>query len=580
MPMDGPIGLEVHLLVYDLSQGLAKDLSMSVLGFQLDALYHTSIELCGREFVYDGGILEIVPGSSHLGRPMQRLPLGTTMLPMDVVREYLDSMRSVYTAEAYDLFKHNCNNFTDSFSNFLLGKGIPQHITSMPQAVLDSPMGRMMLPQLTRGMNARKNGLLGLGQTAASAAAPKKLNQVHNAIRIEDYHKLLAQSSKAASVVFFTSPTCPPCKALYPFYDQMAEHYGHNIAFIKVDVSLAHEIAAKYTVTATPTFIAFFRGEQFKRWTGADQHTLQSNAQLLIQMGAQLHAHDRLQLPNFSPNSLPVLYAKTPPLSKLHIKMGEFGLKPDIQAVTSFLELRDKQKPADLRTPGLLTLGQCVRGALDKLAPDVVFTAIDLFRAALTDPRVSAYYAEERDFQTMDAIIKYVNTKGNACPYSMRLVTLQALCNMFSTPLFAGIVLGNAAVRTAVVELVSTSFLDDHHTNTRVASSSLLFNLALANRQRRKDGDEARFSAAEEVELAASLVEAIGQESESAEALHGMLLSLGHLVFGLDLDGELADLLRALDAKDTILGKRKAFPNEKLVKEVGEELLGKGLHKP
>ncbi|KAJ6789703.1 hypothetical protein PWT90_00567 [Aphanocladium album] len=572
--------MEVHLLVYDLSRGLAKDMSMSVLGFQLDAVYHTSIELCGREFVYDGGILEINPGSSHLGRPMERLRLGMTMLPMDIIRDYLTSVRSIYTAEAYDLFNHNCNNFTDSFSNFLVGQGIPEHIRSMPQAVLDSPMGRMMLPQLTRGMNARRNGLLGLGEAAASAAQPKRLNEVHNAIRIEDYHQLLAKSSQAASVVFFTSPTCPPCKALYPFYDQLAERYGHHIAFIKVDISLAHEIAAKYNITATPTFITFFRGEQFKRWTGADRNALESNAHLMTQMGAQLHSHDKLKLPNFPTNSQPVLYPKTPPLSKLHIKMGKFSLKPDIQALTSFLEMRDKQRPADYRMPGLLTLGQCTRTALDELAPDLVFTAIDLFRAALTDPRISAYYAEERDFQTIDAIVKYVNKKGKSCPYSMRLVTLHTVCNMFSTPLFPNVVFGDAAIRKEFTTLISSSFLDDNHTNTRVAASSLLYNLALENRKRRKEQNGARFSEEEEVELAASLVEAITQEDESAEALRGMLLSLGHLIFGTDLNGELADLLRALDAKDTILSKKKAFPNEKLVKEVGEELLGKGLNRP
>lgn len=91
--------MEVHLLVYDLSAGLAKEMSMSVLGFQLDAIYHTSIQLRGREFVYDGGILEIEPGSSHLGRPMEKLLLGVTQLEMDVVRDYLSSMRSIFTAQ-------------------------------------------------------------------------------------------------------------------------------------------------------------------------------------------------------------------------------------------------------------------------------------------------------------------------------------------------------------------------------------------------------------------------------------------------------------------------------------------------
>lgn len=89
--------MDVHLLVYDLSQGLARNMSMGLLGFQLDAIYHTSIELNGREYVYDGGIVAIVPGSSHLGRPLERLHLGKTELPADVVDEYLDSVRSIFT---------------------------------------------------------------------------------------------------------------------------------------------------------------------------------------------------------------------------------------------------------------------------------------------------------------------------------------------------------------------------------------------------------------------------------------------------------------------------------------------------
>jgi PPPDE putative peptidase domain. len=73
---------------------------------------------------------------------------------MDVIEEYLDSLREIYTVEvgaqllkctkiiphsrsqAYDLFRHNCNNFSNDFAMFLLGKGIPEHIINMPQAVL------------------------------------------------------------------------------------------------------------------------------------------------------------------------------------------------------------------------------------------------------------------------------------------------------------------------------------------------------------------------------------------------------------------------------------------------------------
>ena len=91
--------MDVHVLVYDLSRGLARQMSMGLLGFQLDAVYHTSIKLLGREYVYDGNIVDIVPGTSHLGRPLQEIFLGRTELPMDVVEEYMDSLREIYTVE-------------------------------------------------------------------------------------------------------------------------------------------------------------------------------------------------------------------------------------------------------------------------------------------------------------------------------------------------------------------------------------------------------------------------------------------------------------------------------------------------
>ena len=91
--------MDVHLLVYDLSRGLARQMSMGLLGFQLDAVYHTSIELNGREYVYDGGIIAIKPGSSHLGQPMEKIRLGSTSLPMDVIEEYLDSLRPIFTLQ-------------------------------------------------------------------------------------------------------------------------------------------------------------------------------------------------------------------------------------------------------------------------------------------------------------------------------------------------------------------------------------------------------------------------------------------------------------------------------------------------
>lgn len=112
--------MDVHLLVYDLSRGLARQMSQSMLGFHLDAIYHTSIQLNGREYVYDGGIVAITPGSSHLGQPMERVFLGKTELPMVVIEEFLESLRPIFTVEVSIPHKFMADRKTDQPSGLRL----------------------------------------------------------------------------------------------------------------------------------------------------------------------------------------------------------------------------------------------------------------------------------------------------------------------------------------------------------------------------------------------------------------------------------------------------------------------------
>ena len=48
-----------------------------------------------------------------------------TTTPREAQNEFLQSLRKTYTAKAYSLFHNNCNNFTNEFSVFLTGAGIP-----------------------------------------------------------------------------------------------------------------------------------------------------------------------------------------------------------------------------------------------------------------------------------------------------------------------------------------------------------------------------------------------------------------------------------------------------------------------
>jgi desumoylating isopeptidase 1 len=44
---------------------------------------------------------------------METIALGRTELPLELILDYLDSLKEVYTPESYDLFLHNCNNLYD-----------------------------------------------------------------------------------------------------------------------------------------------------------------------------------------------------------------------------------------------------------------------------------------------------------------------------------------------------------------------------------------------------------------------------------------------------------------------------------
>ncbi|KAI1391532.1 P-loop containing nucleoside triphosphate hydrolase protein [Hypoxylon trugodes] len=569
--------MDVHLLVYDLSNGMAKQMSLGLLGFQLDAIYHTSIELEGMEYVYDSGINVIRPGTSHLGPPLQRLHLGKTELPMEVILEYLDSLREIYTPQAYDLFRHNCNNFSNDFSTFLIGKGIPDHISNMPQAVLDSPFGRMLQPQLTQMVEQRKaqqGGLLGIQNNVqphtngASAAAGSQSATVKVVSNLQELNKVLDSAKNSCAIIFFTMATCPPCKAIYPLYDSLAAEHGNKVTLIKVDTSKAFDVGSKYSISATPTFITFVRGEQGERWMGADPSRLRGTVGLLAQMAVPSHPHRLLRLPQLANTELkPILYTKVPPLPKLLSKLGPKAEDASIQGVKHFIETRSSDGPAQTTLPDLNSFAIFLRSAVTNLPREVLFTVVDLFRCALVDPRLSGYFAEEHGHKTVITLLNAVNEEVG-CPYALRLVALHMACNLFSSHLYADQILSHGPLRSAITQLISSSFLDDGHNNVRVAAASLLFNIATANYQKRQASGDA-LAEEDQIELAASVLEAISQEESSSKALQGMLLALGFLAYCMPLDGELVDLLRSMDAQGTVIGKKKQFPDESLVTEIG-----------
>lgn len=74
--------------------------------------------------------------------------------------------------------------------------------------------------------------------------------------------------SEIPVVVDFYATWCPPCRALGPILDSLAEHFDGRIKFVKINSDDEQELARTYKVTALPTVIMFNGGEVAGQFSG------------------------------------------------------------------------------------------------------------------------------------------------------------------------------------------------------------------------------------------------------------------------------------------------------------------------
>ena len=102
-----------------------------------------------------------------------------------------------------------------------------------------------------------------------------------------EYQAEVVEASRSRPVVLdFYSTECPPCEALAPKYESVAEAFAGRARFLKIFRQGNRELATRLGVTGSPTLL-FFRGgaEVGERMTGEEIKKTALRAQVEALLG-------------------------------------------------------------------------------------------------------------------------------------------------------------------------------------------------------------------------------------------------------------------------------------------------------
>lgn len=148
-------------------------MGQALIGRPIEGIWHTAVVVYGKEYFYGGGGIETCPpGTTVLGQPLKIEEVGETEIDSGIFMDYLQTQqRDRFRGDRYDLLRHNCNNFSHETSQFLTGRGIPQHILDLPNEVMSTPLGQMLAPMLEQ-MNPHGTSIPFTSNNSSSAPTP------------------------------------------------------------------------------------------------------------------------------------------------------------------------------------------------------------------------------------------------------------------------------------------------------------------------------------------------------------------------------------------------------------------------
>ena len=285
---------------------MAANMSQAIIGKKIDGIWHTGLLVYGKEYYFGGGICSDPIGRTPYGSPLRKINIGSTELPEELFLDFLDSIKGKFSMEKYDILKNNCNNFTDDCAEFLTGKKIPSYITGLPNEVMSTPMGGMIMNMMTNAQNQAtqnsspifhpsqvegSNNQSAMFQNQNQGISSSNNNNGTNNNTIgeisgNDNFQNAIKSNQAVVIDVYTT-WCGPCIQIKPFFATLPSKYP-NIKFFKMDQDTNDQLGTTLGIQSIPTFLFYNNGNLVKKMSGANQSTLTQNIQTLF--GSQINS--------------------------------------------------------------------------------------------------------------------------------------------------------------------------------------------------------------------------------------------------------------------------------------------------
>ncbi len=118
-------------------------------------------------------------------------------------------------------------------------------------------------------IGALMGGFLAFSSTSSRTFSETD-SEGHAAMHIDSVADFQSRVLNATTPVLvdFYSTSCPPCRALAPTVEELAEEYAGRAGVFKVNVGKAQELARQYGIQAIPAVVFFHGGQETQRLVG------------------------------------------------------------------------------------------------------------------------------------------------------------------------------------------------------------------------------------------------------------------------------------------------------------------------